>query len=111
MEGSLPPNAELAYKFFKEAPSEELCGVDRLWPTPSSSSWGADTIMLAPDVFFSARPTDQALTSAMERARAVLDQRSMMSYGDSNQRQRTKQHTACNVECYKRLSCWASDPS
>ena len=31
MEGSLPPNAELAYKFFKEAPSEELCGVDRLW--------------------------------------------------------------------------------
>jgi hypothetical protein len=99
MEGSLPPNAELAYKFFKEAPSEELCGVDRLWPTPSSSSWGADTIMLAPDVFFSARPTDQALTSAMERARAVLDQRSMMSYGDSNNgnARNNIQHATWNV--------------
>jgi hypothetical protein len=78
-----------------------MTGVDRLWPTPARSSWGADTIIIPPDIFFSARPIDVGLTSAMERARAVLDQRSIMSYGTygihATYTTCRLQHTACTV--------------
>ena len=112
---ALTPHEELAYKFFSSrSNSSELCTVDRLWPTAQQADFGGDSVIISDHIFMVARPTHSRVENAMARAQGIIQERSMMSYGNCapNATLRvTLNKLVITVDTVSKMSGWDVDES